>query len=107
MSTSDERLQAEAPTVESEEALHPAHEEVFVSRTIQLRTTVLPGNRIEIHAPELPEGSTATVLITIAEEEMSKRPFRQVLGDYAGGQLFKSAEEVDAYLRAERDSWDR
>jgi hypothetical protein len=75
--------------------------------TIRIQTTVLPGNRIEVHAPELPEGSTATVLITLAEEETAKRPFREVLGDYPGGQLFKSAEEVDTYVRAERDSWDR
>jgi hypothetical protein len=78
-----------------------------MSRTIHVKTTVLPGSRIEIHAPELPEGRTADVTITLAEEEISKRSFRQVLGDYPGGQLFKSAEEVDAYVRAERESWAR
>lgn len=26
---------------------------------------------------------------------------------YAGGRLFKTAEEVDAYIREERDSWER
>jgi predicted ribonuclease YlaK len=26
--------------------------------------------------------------------------------DYTGGRLFKTAEEVDAYIREERDSWD-
>lgn len=26
---------------------------------------------------------------------------------YTGGRLFKTAEEVDAYIREERDSWDR
>jgi predicted ribonuclease YlaK len=25
---------------------------------------------------------------------------------YTGGRLFKTAEEVDAYIREERDSWD-
>lgn len=26
---------------------------------------------------------------------------------YPGGRLFKTAEEVDAYIREERDSWER
>jgi len=26
--------------------------------------------------------------------------------NYTGGRLFKTAEEVDAYIREERDSWD-
>ena len=30
---------------------------------IQFRTTILPGHRIEVSAPELPEGRSATVLI--------------------------------------------
>ena len=29
-----------------------------------------------------------------------------VLAGYPGGQLFRTAAEVDAYLRAERDAWD-
>jgi hypothetical protein len=74
--------------------------------TLQIKTTVLPGHRIEIQAPELPEGQQATVLIQIDEVLPPKRPFKEVLGDYRGG-LFKSAEEIDAYLRAERDSWER
>jgi hypothetical protein len=74
---------------------------------LQVKTTVLPGHRIAVCAPQLPEGRSATVLILLEEETIPKRPFREVLGDYAGGQLFQSAEEVEAYLRAERDSWDR
>lgn len=27
--------------------------------------------------------------------------------NYTGGRLFKTAEEVDAYIREERDSWER
>jgi hypothetical protein len=71
---------------------------------LQVKTTVLPGHRIEVQAPELPEGRAATVFIVL-EEEMPKRPLGEVLAGYPGGQLFRSAEEVDAYLRAERESW--
>lgn len=78
-----------------------------MGQAIVVETTVLPGGRIEIRAPELPEGSIATVMITIAEAEQPKRPLREVLGDYRGGQLFRTAEEVEAYLSEERGSWDR
>jgi hypothetical protein len=78
-----------------------------MSVTLQVKTTVLPGHRIEIQAPELPEGRPATVLILVEDEAMPKRRLRDVLAGYQGGQSFRSAEEVDAYLRAERESWDR
>jgi hypothetical protein len=77
-----------------------------MSPALQVKTKVLPGHRIEIQTPELPEGRSATVFIVLDEEEGTKRPLREVLGDYPGGTLFQSAEQVDAYLRAERDSWD-
>lgn len=78
-----------------------------MSVTVQVKTTVLPGHRIEVQAPELPEGRPATVLIVVEDAAMPKRRLRDVLAGYGGGQAFGSAEEVDAYLREERDSWDR
>jgi hypothetical protein len=73
---------------------------------LQIRTTVLPGHRIEIRAPELPEGRSATVVVLLDEPEQPKRRLSEVLAGYPGGQLFRTAEEVDAYLRAEREAWD-
>jgi hypothetical protein len=81
--------------------------DVKTAQAVQVRTTVLPGNRIEISTPDLPPGSAVTVFIVVDEEEMPKRPIFDILADYPGGGLFRSAEEVDAYLREERDSWDR
>lgn len=75
--------------------------------TLQVQTTILPGHRIEIQAPELPVGARATVLILLEDQQPPKRRLHEVLGDYPGGRLFQSAEEVDAYLREERDSWDK
>jgi hypothetical protein len=37
----------------------------------------------------------------------SLRTLREIMQSAPGGQIFKSPEEVDEYLRAERDSWDR
>jgi hypothetical protein len=73
---------------------------------LQIQTTILPGHRIEIQAPELPEGRTATVVVFVDETPLQKRRLRDILADYPGGQLFRSGEEVDDYLRAERESWD-
>ena len=77
-----------------------------MTSALLVRTKVLPGHRIEIAAPELPEGRMASVFIVLDETEAVKRPLREVLGDYAGGEVFQSAEQVDAYLRAERESWE-
>jgi hypothetical protein len=82
-------------------------EGIAMAVAIQVRTTILSGHRIDIAVPELPEGRTATVFIVLDEDGLPKRPLHEVLGDYPGGQLFHSAEEVDAYLRQERDSWDK
>ncbi|MCC6418957.1 MAG: hypothetical protein IT429_12045 [Gemmataceae bacterium] len=78
-----------------------------MSVTLEMKTRILPGHRIEIQAPELPVGREATVVIRVEDAPPAKRPLREVLGEYRGGQLFRSAEEVDAYLRQERESWDR
>lgn len=36
-----------------------------------------------------------------------KRPAADILDEFPGHLLFTTAEEVDAYIREERDSWDR
>jgi hypothetical protein len=77
-----------------------------MTQVLQLQTTILPGHRIEIQSSELPEGRSATVLVLVDEVELPKRRLSEVLAGYQGGQLFRSAEEVDAYLRAEREAWD-
>ncbi len=77
-----------------------------MSALFQVQTTILPGHRIEIQAPELPEGREVTVVVLVDEFAPPKCRLRDILADYPGGQLFRSAEEVDAYLRAERESWD-
>jgi hypothetical protein len=73
---------------------------------VEVHTTVRPGHRIEIDVPDLPEGRRARVLVFLDEGEPPKRRLSDILAGYPGGQLFRTAEEVDAYLRAERDAWD-
>jgi hypothetical protein len=72
--------------------------------TLEVKTRILAGGRVEIPSTGLPEGSEATVRIVV-EEAPPKRKLSEILADYPGGQLFKSAEEVDRYIKEERDSW--
>ena len=58
---------------------------------------------------KLPEDKKKQVAEFVAHlnAKTTKRPISDILKSYKGGQSFKTAEEVDAYIRAERDSWDR
>ncbi len=72
--------------------------------TYSIRTKVLPGGRIEYQSPELTEGDVVLVNIVI---EGPKKSIEEIIGDYPGGQSFKTGAEVDQYIREERDSWDK
>ena len=79
-----------------------------MTTAIHIQTTILPGGKIEVSAPELPPGKRANVFVVIEDEEpQEKRPVREVLANLSGHRLFQTAEEVDAYIREERDSWER
>jgi hypothetical protein len=87
------------------------YEQLRVAMTIEIaiKTTVLPGGKIEISLPELIAGQEATVVVKVADEAVEKLTITERLAraNYHGGALFKTAEEVDAYIRTERDSWER
>ncbi len=46
-------------------------------------------------------------MVVLLDEAMApKQRLSDVLASFPGGQLFQSAEEVEAFLRAEREAWD-
>jgi hypothetical protein len=61
------------------------------------------GGRIEIHSPELPEGSNAEVIVLV-EPTRRTVPLASLIGKGRGS--FDSPRHVDDYLHEERDSWD-
>ena len=74
---------------------------------VRVKTVVLPGGRIEISTPELIPGRRATVVVTIEDNEPIEQPHViDILKTLAGHRLYQSAEEVDAYIREERDAWE-
>ncbi|MBV9689360.1 MAG: hypothetical protein JO202_06590 [Ktedonobacteraceae bacterium] len=75
---------------------------------VHVKTVVLPGGRIEISTPVLIAGQEATVMVTVEDSEPDQqRHVIDILAALPGHQLFQNAEEADAYLREERDSWER
>ncbi|HEY7349527.1 MAG TPA: hypothetical protein VH599_14520 [Ktedonobacterales bacterium] len=79
-----------------------------MATAVHIKTTVLPGGKIEISAPELPPGKQANVFVVIEDEEpKEKRHVLDILSTVPGHRVFQTAEEVDAYIREERDSWER
>jgi len=75
---------------------------------VKVTTTVQSGGRIEIADPQLPLGKPVDVIVLFPQEaDASRRSVVDVLAEAPGQLVFHSAEEVDAYIREERDAWDR
>jgi hypothetical protein len=67
-----------------------------------------PGGIVEIRDPSLPEGRA--VRVTVSFEEAEEREEKQgglmrFFGAAPG--LYATPEEADAFIRAERDAWER
>jgi hypothetical protein len=76
---------------------------------IRITTKVLSGNKVEI---ELPPGSVgADVEVIVILPELPDAPSRSAIDiineAHSRQQLFRTPEEVDRYIREERDSWER
>ncbi len=75
-----------------------------MQKTLHIRTTVLPGGRIEIVDQELPVGESVSVVVHSSVTE--RRSAVDILKEAPGQRLFRSAEVVEAYLKDERASWE-
>lgn len=74
---------------------------------VRKRTTVQPGGQVIVVDPTLHTGASVEVLILMSEEqEEPRKSVLDVLNGAPGHVLFNSAEEVQRYLREERESWD-
>jgi hypothetical protein len=75
---------------------------------LHVKTRVLPGERVEIAVPGLPEGELVDVFLVVGRRE-DAHPVSaiDVIKSLQGHRGFQSAEEVDRYLQEERDAWDR
>jgi hypothetical protein len=79
-----------------------------IATALHIKTTVQPGGKIEVSSPELPEGKHVSVFVVVEEEEPSEKPHvLDIIPRFQGHRVFKTAEEVDEYIREERASWER
>jgi hypothetical protein len=76
---------------------------------LKLQATVLPGHRLEIIAPELPEGSRVDVIVVVPEQVATRRADLLEFLDSlpAGPRSYPTWEEMERHFQQERNSWDR
>jgi hypothetical protein len=75
---------------------------------LHVSTTVLRGNTIEISAPGLKEGELVDVFVFPAESGHSLHcSVLEIIDSLKGHRLFPTVEEVDRFLRQEREAWVR
>ena len=77
-----------------------------MQKVLHVKTTVLPGGRIEIVNEDLPVGESVDVVVRHVSES-PRRSAVDILAEAPGQRVFKTAEEIESYLKAERESWDR
>jgi hypothetical protein len=78
-------------------------------RAIRQRTIVGPAGRVVIDHSDLPQGSTAEVIVVVDEQTVADHQTPDRLSSYIGAMKgqFKTAADADAYVRELRDEWDR
>jgi len=76
-----------------------------------METTVLPGHRVEVTDPQLPEGAKVQVIVVLPEKQQGQRvsmlEFLQSLPPGPSPRCFPTWEEYERHLREEKDSWER
>ena len=91
-----------------------------MQQVLQQQVTVQAGGKVELVCPELKAGEVVDVVVSAAvdparssdgqpgnENSRPRRSVLDILNDGPSERLFKTADEVDQYIREERDSWDR
>ncbi len=74
---------------------------------LHLQTKVSPDHKIEIQDPNFIVGETVEVFVVVKNETQKETiSILDFIDQLPGQRLFKTAAEVDQYLREERDSWD-
>jgi len=73
---------------------------------VHVQTKVLPGHRVEVADPSLPEGASVSVTVTVSSAKGGPTALELLDNRRAKG-IYASARHADDAAREERDSWDR
>ncbi|MEH1813657.1 MAG: hypothetical protein V7K26_18995 [Nostoc sp.] len=72
---------------------------------LRQQAIVKPGGVVEISSPELPAGATVEVIVLLeSPPKHSEKPLTSFIGSAKG--IFATPEEVDQFIRQERDAWE-
>ncbi len=74
---------------------------------LRIKTTVLPGGKIEVVDETLQAGESVDVIVLPQRVATARQSAVDILAGAPGHRLFHTAEEVDASIKKERDAWDR
>jgi len=78
-----------------------------MSSAIHIKTKVLPGKKVQVFSGSLIEGQPVDVFVVMPVSPHQKRKsVLQLLESTSAPNVFSTSEEVEAYIREERDSWD-
>lgn len=73
---------------------------------LRITATIQSGGKIEISDPQLRAGETVEVIVLLPEiQQTVRRSALDILAEAPGHRLFKTPDEVEDYIREERDSW--
>jgi hypothetical protein len=75
---------------------------------LRLETTVLPGHRLEVQTPELPDGAKVIVVLPARSgtRRMSMVEFLKTLPASQSPRCFPTWEEYEQHLQKEKDAWE-
>ena len=69
-----------------------------MQKALHIRTTVQPGGKVEFASPELEAGQSVDVVVT-RSSSTERRSVVDILAEAPGHRLFKTAKEVDDYIK--------
>ncbi|MYA15975.1 MAG: hypothetical protein F4Z28_04030 [Gammaproteobacteria bacterium] len=78
-----------------------------MQRVLHQKATVRPGGKLEIVSEELEAGQIVDVVVLHESGVAGGPSIMEILNGGPEQRLFQTADEVKAYLAAEKASWDR
>lgn len=77
-----------------------------MQKVLYQKAIVQPGGKVEFSSSELEAGQTVDVVV-LHESSRQGRSVLEILNSGPERRLFRTADEVRAYLSEEKASWDR
>jgi len=85
-----------------------AQEVEAMETALHFKTKVLPGNKVEVTAPDLKEGDPVDVFLMLSTDVSRRRSILEFLDSLPPGpRSFETWDEIENHFQEERNAWDR